>query len=114
MCSYIVPAIFPMNNEQYKIKLKKWWLHIILMGAQFCLGTMLNYSLYHFMYYEDNYKCGMPMLGDLMAQWFLFFVVLIPLILRMALGKGFVLRDYFLTITLLLLNPLFNLALFLG
>jgi hypothetical protein len=103
-----------MNEGEYKLILKKWWLHLILMGAQFCLGTLLNYSLYHFIHYENDYKCGMPMLGDMIAQWFLFFIVLIPLILRMVLGKGFKKRDYVLTISLLLLNPIFNLALFLS
>src|SRR5688572_1226664 len=100
-----------MSEKEYNWKgfLKKWWLHIILMGAQFCLGTLINYSLYHFINYENDYKCGMPMLGSLISQSLLFFVVLIPLILRMALGKGFEKKDYLLTISLLLLNPVFNL-----
>lgn len=101
-----------MNQERYRGILKKWWLHIILMGVQFCLGTLLNYSLYDFMYFEDNYECGSPMIGNMTAQWFMFLVVIIALILRMALGRGFVAKDYVLTILLLLLSPLFNLALF--
>jgi len=82
------------------------------MGAQFCLGTLLNYSMYYFIYFEDNYECGSPMIGNMMAQWFMFLVVIIALILRMAIGKGFVAKDYVLTILLLFLSPIFNLALF--
>lgn len=101
-----------LQENNWKNWLKKWWLHIILVSTQFYFGIIVNYSLYKFLSMPADQGCGMPMFGILMAHCFLLFMAFIPLLIRMEYGRGFARKHYWVTILLLLINPLIFFGLF--